>query len=260
MTEIGIIGGTGIYDPKIMKNPEEIKIHTPYGSPSDVITVGKIFGKEVAFLPRHGSKHTLNPSQINYRANIWALKELGVKKILAPCAVGSLKEDIKPGDFVFVDQFIDKTFLRKSTFYEGSKVCHISVAEPICKRLRKILIDCAKELKLNFHERGTYICIEGPRFSTRVESRLYRSWGGDVIGMTLVPECVLAREAEICYASIAMVTDYDVWKEKPVSAEEVLEMMRKNTEKVKKLLLLAIKKIPKVWKCECNEALKNAFI
>jgi 5'-methylthioadenosine phosphorylase len=150
MTEIGIIGGTGIYDPKIMKNPEEIKIHTPYGSPSDVITVGKIFGKEVAFLPRHGSKHTLNPSQINYRANIWALKELGVKKILAPCAVGSLKEDIKPGDFVFVDQFIDKTFLRKSTFYEGSKVCHISVAEPILQKIEKNFNRLCKRVKIKF--------------------------------------------------------------------------------------------------------------
>jgi 5'-methylthioadenosine phosphorylase len=258
--EIGLIGGTGIYDPKLLKNAQEIKIHTPYGSPSDLITVGELQDKKIAFIPRHGKKHTIRPSDINNRANIYALRELGVQWVLAPCAVGSLKEEFKPGDLVFVDQFIDRTTKREQSFYTGPQVCHITVAEPICPDLRKTLTKVATNLKIRHHNSGTYVCIEGPRFSTRAESKLFQSWGADVIGMTLVPECVLAREAQMCYASIATVTDYDVWKEHPVNTKEIMRTMKESVEKVKQLITEAIPKIPKTKKCECEVALKNALI
>ncbi|MEM3421540.1 MAG: S-methyl-5'-thioadenosine phosphorylase [Candidatus Hadarchaeum sp.] len=258
--EIGIIGGTGLYDPKLLKNIEEIEVETPYGSPSDSITLGELNGRKLAFLPRHGKKHTIRPTDINYRANIFAMKQLGVTRILAPSAVGSLKEEYRPGDIVFVDQFIDRTTRREESFYTGNKVCHISVADPMCPELRKTLIEAAKRTGIEAHPTGTYVCIEGPRFSTKAESRMFQSWGADVIGMTLVPECVLAREAEICYASIATVTDYDVWKEHPVSTEEVLKTMRSNLEKVKRLIAETIAIIPQERSCECKNALKNAFV
>ncbi len=258
--KIGIIGGTGLYDPDLMKNSKELTIDTPYGPPSDVITIGELEGKLVAFLPRHGKNHTIRPSNVNSRANIFALKKLGVQQIIAPSAVGSLKEEYKPGDIVFVDQFIDRTTKREQSFYTKGKVCHISVAEPMCINLRKNLIVIADNMKLNFHEKGTYVCIEGPRFSTKAESRMFRSWNADVIGMTLVPECVLAREAELCYASISTITDYDVWKDHPVSAGEVIATMKANVENLKQLLLVAIKYLPENSGCECRIALKNAFL
>ncbi len=259
---IGIIGGTGIYDPKLLTNSSQRKVHTPFGSPSDLITLGKYEGKEIAIIPRHGLNHQFNPSNVNYRANIWALKELGVKFILAPSAVGSLQENIKPGEFVFADQFIDRTTNRKQTFFEGSQVCHISTAHPICEDLRKTLINSAKKLNLKFHEKGTYVCIEGPRFSTKAESNLFRSWSAQIIGMTLVPEAVLAREAEICYANISMVTDFDSFAEKPVTVEEIIQIMKNNSEKVKQLITEIIPRIhsSKERKCECKDALKNALI
>ena len=235
-TEIGIIGGTGLYDPKLLKNVEEVTVDTPYGAPSDSITIGELSGRRVAFLPRHAKKHTIRPTDVNSRANIFALKKLGVQRILAPSAVGSLKEEYKPGDIVFVDQFIDRTTKREQSFYTGKKVCHISVAEPMCPELRQTLIAIAKDIGIRAHDTGTYVCIEGPRFSTKAESRLFRSWGADVIGMTLVPECVLAREAELCYASIATVTDYDVWKDHAVSADEVVATMKASVEKVKRII------------------------
>jgi 5'-methylthioadenosine phosphorylase len=258
--EIGIIGGTGVYDPKLIKNTEEVKFHTPYGSPSDLITLGELKGRKMAFIPRHGRKHTVRPTDINSRANIYALKELGVQWILAPSTVGSLKEEFKPGDIVLVDQFIDRTTRREQSFYTGPQVCHITVAEPTCPDLRKILTNVAGTLGIRHHKIGTYVCIEGPRFSTKAESELFRSWGADVIGMTLVPECVLAREAQICYASIAMVTDYDVWKEHPVNTREIMKTIKENVEKVKNLLTETIPKIPKKRKCECAVALRNALI
>jgi 5'-methylthioadenosine phosphorylase len=183
-----------------------------------------------------------------------------VQWILAPCAVGSLKEEFKPGDLVFVDQFIDRTTRREQSFYTGPQVCHITVAEPTCPELRKILTKVATNLKIRHHDSGTYVCIEGPRFSTKAESKLFRSWGADVIGMTLVPECVLAREAQMCYASIATVTDYDVWKEHPVNTQEIMKTMKESVEKVKQLITEATSKIPKTRKCECAVALKNALI
>jgi len=258
--EIGIIGGTGLYDPKLLKNIEEVTVDTPYGAPSDSITIGELAGSCVAFLPRHAKKHTIRPTDVNSRANVFALKKLGVQRILAPSAVGSLKEDYKPGDVVFVDQFIDRTTKREQSFYTDKKVCHISVAEPMCPELRQTLIAIAKDIGIRAHDTGTYVCIEGPRFSTKAESRLFRSWGADVIGMTLVPECVLAREAEVCYASIATVTDYDVWKDHAVSADEVVATMKASVEKVKRIILEAVARLPKERGCECKNALKCAFL
>ncbi|MCD6409035.1 MAG: S-methyl-5'-thioadenosine phosphorylase [Candidatus Verstraetearchaeota archaeon] len=258
--EIGIIGGSGFYDPVLIEDAKELKIATPYGPPSDTMVVGRLKGVPVAFLPRHGRRHSIPPHKINYRANIWAMRELGVKRIIAPSAVGSLREDYKPGDLVLPDQFIDFTKKREYSFYEGAYVGHFSLADPFCPELREVFYKTSLELNLPIHEKGTYICIEGPRFSTRAESKLFRSWGADIIGMTLVPEVVLAREVEICYLTIAMVTDYDVWAEKPVSAEEVAKTMAENVDKVKKLLYEAIPRIPKERRCLCSQASKEAII
>ncbi|HIJ97493.1 TPA: S-methyl-5'-thioadenosine phosphorylase [archaeon] len=261
--EIGIIGGTGVYDPKLLENSEEISVETQYGAPSDKITVGTYLGKRVAFLPRHGKGHKIPPHKINYRANISALKELGVKRILAPQAVGSLQEKLKPGNLVIPDQFIDRTNSRESTFYPGPQVCHISVADPFCPELREQLIKTGKELKFPIHGKGTYICVQGPRFSTRAESDLFRKvFKADIIGMTLVPEAVLAREAEICYSSISMVTDYDCWKKGHiVSTESIIKTIKANEDKVKKMLQNVLPKISdKRVKCGCGSALKGALI
>ena len=258
--EIGIIGGTGLYDPKLLKNVQELTVETPYGRPSDSITVGELSGKCVAFLPRHGKKHTIRPTDINVRANISALKKLGVKRILAPSTVGSLREEYHPGEIVFCDQFIDRTTRREQSFYTENKVCHISVAEPMCPELRQNLIAVAKNMGIKMHETGTYVCIEGPRFSTKAESKMYRQWKADVVGMTLVPECVLAREAEICYASISTVTDYDVWKDHPVCVDDIVEIMKSNIESVKLIIAETIAKLPNESACKCNEALKGAFV
>ena len=258
--EIGIVGGTGFYDPKLLENAGEMTVDTPYGSPSDSLVVGKLGDRLVAFLPRHSRKHTIRPTDVNSRANIFALKKLGVQRILAPSTVGSLREDFKPGDVVFIDQFIDRTTRREESFYTEGRVCHISVAEPMCPELRRTLIKAADDLGISTHDSGTYVCIEGPRFSTKAESRMFRTWGADVVGMTLVPECVLAREAEICYSCVATVTDYDVWKDHPVSAAEVQRTMKANMEKVKRIIAAAVQSIPKERGCECKSALRSALI
>ena len=258
--EIGIIGGTGLYDPEMLKNVEEIALTTPYGAPSDSIAVGELSGRRVAFLPRHGRKHSIRPTNVNSRANIFALKQLGVQRILAPSAVGSLKEEYKPGDIVFVDQFIDRTTRREESFYTEKRVCHISVAEPMCPEVRSTLIAAAKNIGISAHSAGTYVCIEGPRFSTKAESKMYRSWGADVVGMTLVPECVLAREAELCYATIATVTDYDVWKDHPVCVDDIVKTLGSNIEIVKRIIVEAVVNLPKERNCECGSALKSALI
>jgi 5'-methylthioadenosine phosphorylase len=258
--EFGVIGGTGLYDHKLLKNVQEVSVETPYGKPSDAITIGELGGKNVAFLPRHGRKHTIRPTDINVRANIFALKRLGVKRILAPSTVGSLREEYQPGEIVFVDQFIDRTTRREQSFYTENKVCHISVAEPMCPDLRKTIISVAKEMDIKMHETGTYVCIEGPRFSSKAESKLYRQWGADVVGMTLVPECVLAREAEICYASISTVTDYDVWKDHVVCVDDVLKTMKANIDKVKRIIAETVAKTPSESTCGCNQALIGAFV
>ncbi len=256
---IGLIGGSGFENPDLFKLKEEKEIKTEFGEPSAKIKIGKIAGKEIAFISRHGTKHSINPTNVNYRANIQALKDLGVTKILASSAVGSLKEEFKPGQLVFVDQFIDRTTKRQQTFYDKNQVCHISVDKPFCSNLRKHLIDSAKELKIDFHEKGTCVVIEGPRFSTKAESHLFRNWNADLIGMTLVPEAVLAREAEICYSSIALITDYDVWKEKTVNTDSVIKTMKENSVKLQKLIEKVIPLIDEKT-CECNTALKHAFI
>ena len=256
--EIGIFGGTGIYDSGLLKDSKEISIDTPYGKTSDSITVGEFNGKKVAFMPRHGKKHTIPPHLINFRANIWAFKELGVKRIIAPSAVGSLKEEFEPGNLALPSQFIDFTKSRKGTFSEDGRVIHISVADPFCPELQKVILNVTKIQGIKIHQDCTYVCIEGPRFSTKAESRFFRTTGADIIGMTLVPECQLAREAQICYVSLSTVTDYDVWAEKPVTAKEVMETLAKNVEMTKKLLSFVIDQIPEVKSCSCEKALEEA--
>jgi 5'-methylthioadenosine phosphorylase len=260
IVEIGIIGGTGIYDVNIFNDIYQKKIHTPYGSPSDVVIIGSIKEKKIAFIPRHGKNHTIPPHKINNRANIWALKELGVNCILAPSAVGSLRKTLAPGDLVIPDQFIDRTKLRNDTFYEGGRVCHISSADPFCPVMRTLASRIAKDLGLKVHENGVYVCIEGPRFSTRAESKMFRTFGADVIGMTLFPECILAREMEICYVNLSMITDYDVWSEKPVSVDNVLNILKINSKKIKELITQIIPKIQKERSCSCKNVLSEAFV
>lgn len=261
MVKIGIIGGSGVGAPDILDAPQKIKVHTPYGATSDLVTVGKFKGIDVVLIPRHGDAHRIQPSLVNYRANIWAMKELGVTHILAPTAVGSLRAQIMPGDLVFIDQFIDRTTKRNSTFYDGTQICHIPMAEPFCAELRKLLSESAKKLSLPHHDSGTVITIEGSRFSTKAESHMFRLWGGDVINMTTVPEVVLAREAGICYAAIAMSTDYDCWHEskEPVTLEMILSTMKKNSENVKKLLLDVILRIADA-NCHCKTDIKTALL
>jgi len=256
--KIAIIGGSGVYNPKIFKKEKEIKIKTPFGYSSAPIEIGDFLGKKVAFLARHGKRHQFPPHKVPQRANLFALKQLGVERIIGICAVGSLKKDFKPGDIVICDQFIDFTKKREYTFYDKEAV-HVSLADPFCSELRDLFFKEAKKIKIPVHSRGTYLCIEGPRFSTRAESRFFRKFA-DIIGMTLIPEAILARELEICYLSLAMVTDWDVWQSNPVNAEEVIKKMKENLEKIKKLLNKVIPKIPDQRKCLCKEALKNAKI
>ncbi len=260
MPEIAIIGGSGLYSAEGLTNIEEVKVHTPYGKPSDSIIIGTFNGMKIAFLSRHGRGHQYPAHLVNYRANIWALKELGVKRILAVSSCGSLREDFAPGDIIVLDQFIDRTAGRVSTFYEGSKTCHISTAEPFCPQLRSALFSTGQKLSLPLKPTGTYICIQGPRFSTKAESNLFRKWDADVVGMTLVPEAVLAREAELCYANISLVTDYDCWKDSHVSIQEVLKVMGTNVEKARRLLFSAIEILPTERSCPCSTALKDALL
>lgn len=248
-------------DPRILKNAKEINVKTNFGNPSSSLTTGKISNVEVAILARHGKKHTIMPGNVNYRANIMALKEQGCTHILATTACGSLRDEIKPGHLVFCDQFIDRTTKRDSTFYDKDRVCHIPMAEPFCGKLRKILADTAAQVKLEHHKKGTVITIEGPRFSTKAESNLYRQWNADVINMSTVPEVVLAREAGMCYAVVAMSTDYDCFMDDkpPVTIDEVLKVMKQNADNVKRLLLEVIPKINYV-DCKCKEDIKTSII
>lgn len=259
--KIGIIGGTGVGNPDILSDTRKIKIHTPYGSPSAMMTLGKIGDIDVVTIPRHGENHSIQPSQVNFQAIVWAMKEQGVTHLLAITAVGSLREEIAPGHLVFPDQFIDRTTKRKSTFYEGHAVCHIPMAEPFCGRLRAILAKTADRFGYPYHEKGTVITIEGPRFSTRAESRMFRQWGADIINMSTVPEVVLAREAGICYASIAMSTDYDCWREteESVSWEMIQKTMEDNAAKVQNMLKAVVQEIDFVA-CDCKEAVKSAVL
>jgi 5'-methylthioadenosine phosphorylase len=256
--EIGIFGGTGIYDSGLLKDSENVDIDTPYGKTSDSITIGIYKERKIAFMPRHGKKHTIPPHMINFQANIWAFKELGVKRIIAPSAVGSLKEEIHPGHFALPTQFLDFTKSRRGSFSKDGRVIHISVADPFCPELQKTVLNVANNQNITLHKNCTYVCIEGPRFSTKAESKFFRATGADIIGMTLVPECQLAREAQMCYVSISTVTDYDVWADKPVTAKEVLETLAKNVEATKKILSILLEEIPKTRQCKCEKALSEA--
>ncbi len=248
MVKIGIIGGSGLDNPNILKDANDIEVNTPYGKPSSHLKLGKIHDVEVVLIARHGRKHTIPPTQVNYRANIQALKDQGCSHILATTACGSLRENIERGDLVILNQFIDFTRLRKLSFFEEfapGDMKHTPMADPFSEELRKILIETSKELNLKFHETGTVVTIEGPRFSTRAESNMFRIWGADVINMSIAPEAILANEAEIPYAAVAMSTDYDCWKidEAPVTWEEILEIFGKNVHNVILLLTNVIKKM-----------------
>tara|TARA_B100001059_G_scaffold134847_1_gene135135 strand:- start:12589 stop:13461 length:873 start_codon:yes stop_codon:yes gene_type:complete len=261
---LGIIGGSGIYELNDIVDPEWISVKSLYGIPSDNILIGKINDVSIAFLPRHGRSHNLLPSDINYRANIDCLKSIGVTDIISLSAVGSLKDDIKPGNFVIVDQFIDRTFARKKTFFDEGIVAHVSMAKPVSKQLGELILKSAPS-NINILLGGTYLAMEGPQFSTLAESELYRSWNCAVIGMTNMPEAKLAREAEIAYATIAMVTDYDCWhpEHDAVTVDSIIKVLNKNSENAKKLVLNIIKNISNKtwdWNDPAYKALENAII
>jgi len=260
MQRIGIIGGSGLYEIDGIDIIDELDIDTPYGKPSDKLTLAQFNGQEVVFLPRHGKAHSIPPHKINYRANIYAMKLAGVSQIISISAVGSLREDIAPGDFVIVDQFVDRTRERASTFFDGPVVAHVSMADPTCHTLRETLIDACKQEDIKTHETGTYMVMQGPQFSTRAESELYRSWGMDVIGMTNMPEAKLAKEAEICYATVAMCTDYDCWHEEEdnVSVASVIEVMQSNVTQAKVMLLTVLKSL-KTHDCACHHTLEHSI-
>ena len=259
--DIGIIGGSGFYD--LATSLEEIKLETPYGPPSDKIALGKVAGQKVAFLPRHGKSHDIPPHKINYRANLWALKSLGVSRILTSHAAGSLQKKIKPGDFVIVDQFVDRTWGRADTFYDGQLVTHVSTAFPYFPQLRNLAIKEAKKMKLPLHEKGTIVVIQGPRFSTAAESIWFTKMGWDLVNMTEYPEVTLAKELEICYCAVVVATDYDAGlvaegKVKPVSTQEIIKMFGENINKAKRLMLKMIENWPTKANCHCQESLKGA--
>jgi 5'-methylthioadenosine phosphorylase len=261
--QIGIIGGSGLYEMEGVTGAREIAVETPFGPPSDGIILGTLEGRKVAFLPRHGRGHRLLPSEINFQANVYALKTLGVERILSVSAVGSLKEKYAPLHLVIPDQFVDRTFKRASTFFGRGLVAHVAFAHPFCADLGRVLGAAGRTAGATVHEGGTYICIEGPQFSTRAESELYRSWGMDIIGMTNLTEARLAREAEICYSTLAMVTDYDCWHpdHDAVTADEIIKNLVANAATAKGVLRAAVKGLPDVARrCECASALSHALV
>ena len=260
--EIGIIGGSGLYSMPGFEAQEEGKLETPWGEPSEVYVVGILAGRKVAFLTRHGRGHRISPSELNFRANIWGFKMLGVERILSLSAVGSLKEEHKPLDFVLPDQFYDRTKARIATFFGDGLVAHMSFADPICGQLAGVLFDAGKSTGVTVKKGGTYLCMEGPAFSTKAESQIYRSWGMDVIGMTNLQEAKLAREAEICYATVAMVTDYDCWhpEHDAVTVADIIANLRKNAENAAKVMAAAVSTMPKERTCKCGAALAHALI
>jgi len=259
---LGVIGGSGLYQFPALENIKRIESDTPFGKPSSPIVIGTLAGKKVAFLARHGIGHIFLPAEVNYRANIYALKQLGVERIISISACGSLREDFSPGHIVIPDQLVDFTKNRSYTFFGEGIVAHVGVAEPFCHELRKHLIQSVKAAGGTVHSNGTYITIEGPRFSTKAESSLYRQWGMSIIGMTAIPEAFLAREAEICYATMAHVTDYDVWheNESPVTVEMVVKILNQNTEIAQKAILKLVEMLPTKTECECHNALSNAIL
>ncbi|MHB1007027.1 MAG: S-methyl-5'-thioadenosine phosphorylase [Chloroflexota bacterium] len=259
---IAIIGGSGLYEMEGMEDMRAIRISTPFGNPSDEIVVARLGDREVAFLPRHGRGHRITPTEVNSRANIYALKTLGVERIVSVSAVGSMREDIAPLHAVVPDQLIDRTRLRPNTFFGNGVVAHISFADPFCPELSDVVYTAAVECGATVHKGGTYVCIEGPQFSTKAESRTYRQWGVDIIGMTAIPEAKLAREAEICYATLALVTDFDVWheSEEPVTIELIVGNLLKNVRLAKRVIKKVVPAIGAQRTCPCSHALENAII
>lgn len=259
---MGVIGGSGLYEIEGLTNVKEVALATPFGAPSDAYVTGELHGVRMVFLPRHGRGHRISPSEINFRANIWGLKKLGVTRVLSLSAVGSMREDIHPGDFVVIDQFIDRTRHRADTFFTDGVVAHVMFADPVCAHMRAVALEAARAVGVKVHDGGTYVNMEGPQFSTRAESKLYRSWGVDVIGMTNLQEAKLAREAELCYATIAMATDYDCWHEEheAVTVEAVIAVMGKNVGNAKALVKAAAPRLPAARSCGCGSALAHAIM
>ena len=259
---IGVIGGSGLYEMEGLTNIRTVRIATPFGKPSDDYIIGTLHGKRVAFLPRHGKGHRVMPTDINYRANIFGMKKLGVQRIISVSAVGSMKEAIKPGDIVIPDQFYDHTKHRRSTFFGNGVVAHVGMADPVCGSLCEILVQAGDRAGATVHRGGTYLCMEGPQFSTRAESLIYRTWNVDVIGMTNATEAKLAREAELCYSTIALATDYDCWhhSEEAVTVEAVLEVMKHNIETSRAMIREAVQMLPEARSCGCGESLRNTIM
>ena len=262
MKTIGVIGGSGLYGMDGLSDVERVRVETPWGDPSSELVAGTFADARMVFLPRHGEGHALSPSEINFRANVYAMKTLGVERIVSVSAVGSMKEEIEPGHVVIPDQFIDSTKGRAASFFEGGAVAHVSMADPVCPVLSDILREAACGCGAVVHSGGTYVCIEGPQFSTRAESGLYRQWGVDVIGMTAMPEAKLAREAEICYCTLALSTDYDCWNaaHDDVTVDDVIETMNRNVAAAKNILAAAVAAVPENRECGCPEALSGSII
>lgn len=260
--DIGVIGGSGLYSMDEIKNKNEFDIYTPFGKPSDKLIYGEISGVGVIFLPRHSRYHTILPSEIPHRANMWALKSCGVKTVISVSAVGSLREELKPGDFVFPDQFVDETKSRVSTFFGGGAVAHVPMAYPFCMDYSRFIYEKSKSIGINSHLGGVYVCMEGPQFSTRAESEYHRRQGYSIIGMTVATECKLAKEAGLHYTPVSLVTDYDCWKDDDhVSQDKVIETLKKNIENIKKLLLIVIPEISKITpKCNCQDIMKTSLL
>jgi 5'-methylthioadenosine phosphorylase len=262
MATLGIIGGSGLYSMAGLTDAREIRVKTPFGDPSDAMVLGMLEGKRVAFLARHGRGHRILPSEINFRANIYAMKQLGVQRIISASAVGSLQEDLKPGEFLVPDQFFDRTKLRVSTFFGEGLVAHVAFDKPTCVQASAVLSDASTHCGVKVHRRGTYVCIEGPQFSTLAEAHVHRQLRFEVIGMTNVTEAKLAREAEICYAAIAMITDYDCWHpdHESVTGAQIMETLRQNAENAKRVLREAVRAMPAERSCKCGTALRHALI
>jgi 5'-methylthioadenosine phosphorylase len=259
---VGIIGGSGLYSMAGLKDAREIRVKTPFGEPSDALVVGMLEGKRVAFLARHGRGHRILPSEINFRANICAMKQLGVERIISVSAVGSLQEDLRPGEFLVADQFVDRTKSRVSTFFGGGLVAHVAFDKPTCPQMSAVLADASERCAVKVHRRGTYVCIEGPQFSTLAEAHLHRQLRFEVIGMTNVTEAKLSREAELCYGTIAMITDYDCWhpEHESVTGTQIIATLNQNAENAQKVLREAVRSMPAERTCKCGAALKHALI
>src|SRR5712671_4709765 len=259
---IGIIGGSGLYTMPGLADMREIRVKTPFGEPSDAIVIGTLEGKRVAFLARHGRGHRILPSEINFRANICAMKQLGVERIVSASAVGSLQEDLRPGEFLVADQFVDRTKNRVSTFFGGGLVAHVAFDKPTCPQMATVLADASVQCAVKVHRRGTYVCIEGPQFSTLAEAHLHRQLRFEVIGMTNVTEAKLAREAEVCYATIAMITDYDCWhpEHESVTATQIIATLSQNAENAQRVLRAAVRALPAARSCKCGSALQHALV